>query len=156
MIPFLICHKFEWQAPCSEFVKPTSMRLCLLWCNGDTFCAARCLQQHAELSPWIDKSISCVNTFGRSSTDEADLTSCLEELKGPLSSFQASIVNGLSAMASCAVHSCDGARVDFTQGIKRLNQCAETCPVAWGTTEFGTDIEGFVCALNCTLSDKER
>jgi hypothetical protein len=141
------------------------MSFCLFWCGSDSFCAAGCLRKNAYLSPWMYNTISCITVIGQAgSPSEADLEACLQEPTEDYNELQAEIVRGVASLASCSVHSCEDARIEFAEGLGRINRCTDACisspqdyveGVTTNLESLQTTPIGMICAFHCTLSDSQ-
>jgi hypothetical protein len=141
--------------PCSSFVDRSRVLLCLVPCGNDALCSASCLQKHAEVSPWIGTSISCLSILGRSNAiaiDDAIRDSCLQETSDDMTPFQAGIVRGLSSLALGSLETCAETHSQFVKDFWRFPRCTEACRLESSSDEPTKILSFAVCVLFCTLT----
>jgi len=137
------------------------MLLCVLPCGTDPLCAVPCLQENAELSPWLNQSLSCLLVLTDPDTmDAAHLSTCVKTVitgdgGDDITESQARIVNSLASLASRKVSSCGKLHNQFLRDINKFSKCANQCSLLTQLTkesaESGELPQAVLCAHSCFI-----
>lgn len=132
-------------------------------CGSDPSCSLNCLKQHAEISPWVQQSASCLvilsTTKSNNKPDPALLATCMQESlpEQTATPFQSNMARGMSALASVSLNECGNAFTNFATSAGKLGVCVGTC-MQESSAEDGEDTIGsvvipasFMCLTECAL-----